>query len=67
MRRDLVSTRIELDRQSDVDLRLIGRLEERSKRQMGRVLLRRVVHLWKTNPSALTTLQLIRPVVEEHA
>jgi hypothetical protein len=54
MLRDLVSTRIELDRQSDTDIRKIMRAEQRkSKREMAAVLLTRVARIWAERPEAL--------------
>jgi hypothetical protein len=59
MASDLINMRVELERDLDTELRKIARTEERSKRHMARLLLKRVVRVWREEPEKLRQLQII--------
>ena len=61
MARDVVSTRIELDRETDMEIRKIARSEHRtSKRSMAAVILTRVARAWRDDPDSLKRLNLVQ-------
>lgn len=61
MGRELINTRVELDRETDTDLRKIAKAEMRtSKRGMAAVLLTRVTRAWRDNPDSLRALKLVQ-------
>jgi hypothetical protein len=61
MARGMVRFGVELERELDVEFKKLADLEDRSKCNMHKVMVRRVIHLWKTNPDALQQLRIIQP------
>lgn len=59
-RRPLPTTKVELDDETDKELREWAEEVERSKRRQISVLLRRLTTLRKSNPAELERLQLAR-------
>lgn len=62
MKRDLVKTGVELERELDLDLKRWARADERSKRVQVRRIIRCVIQVWKRDPNseALRALGLIQ-------
>lgn len=51
---------VDLDRKTDGDFKEIAEVENRSKRNMHAVLIRRVTKAWKENPKRLEEIGLIQ-------
>lgn len=60
MARERVRFGVDLDRETDATIRKIAESEERSKRNMHAVLMRRIARLWQEKPEALRQLELVR-------
>lgn len=60
MARERVRFGIDLDRETDAEVKKLATLERTSKRDFHRRLCRRVVRLWKEQPDQLRTLKLVR-------
>ena len=65
MARDMINTRVELDRETDSDVRKIAKSERRSKREWLAILTNRVVRHHKRNPDRLRELGLIVPAIPD--
>lgn len=60
MARERVKFGVDLDRETDVEIKKLADQEHRSKRNFHSVLMSRVVRLWKENPERLRELRLIQ-------
>jgi hypothetical protein len=60
MTHDRISTRVELDREVDLEVRKLARDQTRSKRQLLAVVTKGVVRVWRENPDALKALRIIQ-------
>jgi hypothetical protein len=60
MIRERVRFGVDLDRETDAEIRKLAVMEERSKRNFHSVLLARVVRVWKATPEKLRELKLIQ-------
>jgi hypothetical protein len=60
MTREVINTRVELDREVDTEVRKIARKEARSKRQMMAMFAIRICRLERERPAELRQLGLIR-------
>ena len=60
MGRELINTRIELDREIDMEVRKIAHMEVRSKRQMIALFAIRICRLERERPAELRQLGLIK-------
>jgi hypothetical protein len=52
---------VDLDRETDAEVKKLAQLERRSKRNFHAVLLWRLVREWRKNPDRLRDLKLIQP------
>jgi len=61
MARDVINTRVELDRETDSCIRKMSSAEMRnSKKEMATVILTRVARLFRDNPDSLKQLRILQ-------
>jgi hypothetical protein len=58
MAQDVIPIRVEVDRESDAELRTWSKIEGRSKRRHAAIVLRKVTQARKINPAALKAIGL---------
>ncbi len=61
MERERVRFGVDVDRETDAEIKKLARRENRSKRNFHAVLLSRIVRTWRENPAALQSLKLVQP------
>ncbi len=60
MTRERVRFGVDLDRETDAEIRKLAVLEQRSKRNMNAVLMMRIIRLWKAEPQKAREFGLVK-------
>lgn len=60
MARERVKFGVDLDRETDAEIKKLAQFERRSKRNFHAVLMTRVSRMWKETPERLLELKLIQ-------
>lgn len=63
MAKGLIRFGVELDRETDTEVKKLADVEDRSKRNFNSVVLRRIARLWRENPDLLIEHRIVQPAL----